>query len=57
MPRYDILALLLCHLTTFSQRFTFTNLETLNPPLGMLMFDWDKKQVTLKSNTPINKLD
>lgn len=45
VPKYDLLALLLCHLTIFSQRLTFSTLETLNSPISMLMFGWNKTEV------------
>ncbi|KAI6234910.1 Major facilitator superfamily MFS-1 domain containing protein, protein [Aphelenchoides fujianensis] len=46
LPRYDLVAVLIVHLVTFSQRFSFTNLETLSGPLGTSMFSWTREEIT-----------
>ncbi|CAD5229941.1 unnamed protein product [Bursaphelenchus okinawaensis] len=43
LPPYDIIAVVVCYCTTFAQRFTFVNLETMNPPIGMSIFGWTRK--------------
>ncbi|KAI6221895.1 hypothetical protein M3Y99_01525800 [Aphelenchoides fujianensis] len=46
LPRYDVVAVLIVHLVTFSQRFSFTNLETLSGPLGTSLFSWTREEIT-----------
>ncbi|KAI1702611.1 major facilitator superfamily domain-containing protein [Ditylenchus destructor] len=45
VPKYDRVAVLLCHLTRFTQMFVNTNIETIGTPLAALMFSWTHSQV------------
>ncbi|CAD5230971.1 unnamed protein product [Bursaphelenchus okinawaensis] len=44
LPSYDKPAMVLCCLTLFAQRFTFTNIETLASPLSIIMFSWSNEE-------------
>ncbi|KAI6192057.1 hypothetical protein M3Y97_00294900 [Aphelenchoides bicaudatus] len=45
LPKPDIVAVLIVHLTLFGQRFVFTNLETLLPVISQTVFGWKKAEV------------
>uniref|UniRef100_A0A915E2M3 Major facilitator superfamily (MFS) profile domain-containing protein n=1 Tax=Ditylenchus dipsaci TaxID=166011 RepID=A0A915E2M3_9BILA len=44
VPPYDMLAVLVCYITRFTQMFINTNLETLGSPYSMMMFAWTEKR-------------
>ncbi|KAH7728844.1 Protein Y53G8AR.7 a [Aphelenchoides avenae] len=44
IPKFDPVAVALCHLTRFTQMFTHTNIETLGSPVAMVMFSWTRKE-------------
>ncbi|KAI6173127.1 Major facilitator superfamily domain-containing protein 8 [Aphelenchoides besseyi] len=48
LPKYDLLAIFLVHVTIFSQRFTYVNLETLGPIIGQTVFSWTREQVVFR---------
>uniref|UniRef100_A0A915CKZ4 Uncharacterized protein n=1 Tax=Ditylenchus dipsaci TaxID=166011 RepID=A0A915CKZ4_9BILA len=45
IPKFDPVAVALCHLTRFTQMFVNTNLETIGAPLAAVMFSWTHTQV------------
>uniref|UniRef100_A0A914CWT7 Major facilitator superfamily (MFS) profile domain-containing protein n=1 Tax=Acrobeloides nanus TaxID=290746 RepID=A0A914CWT7_9BILA len=47
IPPYDVIAVLVCYATRFTQMFINTNLETIGSPFAMMMFAWtETKAVT-----------
>lgn len=44
VPRFDRLALALCHVGRFTQTFTFTALETIGTAYAMTIFAWTKRE-------------
>ncbi|KAE9550505.1 hypothetical protein FO519_006279 [Halicephalobus sp. NKZ332] len=47
LPPYDMIAVLICYTTRFTQMFINTNLETIGSPFAMMMFGWtEEKAVT-----------
>lgn len=60
VPKFDVVAVALCHLTRFTQMFTHSkrlkiirvnvtlnplaNIETLGSPVAMVMFSWTRKE-------------
>ncbi|KAH7716128.1 Protein Y53G8AR.7 a [Aphelenchoides avenae] len=40
LPMYDVVAVLVCYVTRFTQMFINTNLETIGSPFAMMMFSW-----------------
>ncbi|KAH7700050.1 Protein F27D9.2, partial [Aphelenchoides avenae] len=51
VPKYDIVAVVVCNVTRFVQLFVQTNLQTLGTPLSMTMFGWSKAEAV--TNTSI----
>jgi hypothetical protein len=45
LPKYDLIAILVVHVTLFAQRFTFANIETLSGPIGQSIFAWTKADI------------
>uniref|UniRef100_A0AC34RDX2 Uncharacterized protein n=1 Tax=Panagrolaimus sp. JU765 TaxID=591449 RepID=A0AC34RDX2_9BILA len=47
IPMYDIIAILVCYFTRFTQMFINTNLETIGTAFSMMMFGWNEPQTVL----------
>lgn len=47
IPMYDIIAILVCNLTRFTQMFINTNLETIGTAFSMMMFGWNEPKTVL----------